>query len=279
MTFDIDMQQETLPVANETESNISDGKKWSRDQNSKRQFQIFELKSCRLMNRATQSNEGDNPFILELRGLDKIKDENTVQNLKRQIPIKPLQIFKETLRMKKSGEKKSSFEIFEILHKVHKNTNQNQGDTGKLWGGDKWSYKHFGNFKDLLDSIPKRTIKTLSQWTQKHQIFLESSLPKGADPNKYFFDAQSSEFHGPFAHSDGRLRIEQQNPAKPRFIIMWNPSEPSYFSVYFLTPYCKSPKSFLVINSQYVNITDRASNKTLHHYKLNSDGSLGDKAY
>jgi hypothetical protein len=90
MTFDIDMQQETLPVANETESNISDGKKWSRDQNSKRQFQIFELKSCRLMNRATQSNEGDNPFILELRGLDKIKEENTVQNLKRQIPIKPL---------------------------------------------------------------------------------------------------------------------------------------------------------------------------------------------
>ena len=90
-----------------------------------------------------------------------------------------------------------------------------------------YNLKTFPTQQSLLDTLPKRAIKVLNQWLEKHAILLPSVVPPKSTNIDYSFDINGSTFHGPFGDDSNWLQVEQKEKGKPKFYVWWVTDDPS----------------------------------------------------
>ena len=127
-----------------------------------------------------------------------------------------------------------------------------------------------------MNTLPKKPIQLLNEFVQKHPILLQSALPPSEQNNtNYSFDLNTTLFHGPY-WSGTYLRVEQQQADKPKFYVMWNPSDPNYIGIQFYNS-TNNDVYYLEIDSTSVYLYDQTTSKSIHEYKITPENKLGEK--
>ena len=204
----------------------------------------------------------------ELDANDLLKDKD------QQIAELQLQIKGQLIQVNPIPTRPWDFE--QIVTKAFNNKGQKVGDKSQLWDGSD-SFKQFDSLQALMQTLPRpQAFRTFFECIAKHPIFLPCALPAHIDLSTYSFDWNSAVFNGPFDNGNGVLLIEQQQTDRPLFMIVWDPNDSEYLTVNFFNPSDKSKQLYYVyINASEAWLDDETTGKTLYHYYVNSDGSLG----
>jgi hypothetical protein len=174
----------------------------------------------------------------------------------------------------------SYWDVEEMLRIAYYNKYQKEGDENKFTETGSYTYKHFESFDALRATFASATIlKTLNLFLEKHNVFHPSVIPDDLDPDTYSLDIKSAVLHGPFIHNPFQyMSLEQQQCDKPLFVILWKPNNLNWLEVDFHKPSKFGRSEYCVaVNENFVFIKDKATKNYIIEYKVNSDGTLGER--
>ena len=167
-----------------------------------------ELIGNKVMNRATQTIKGDNPFFIELRQKDKINYDKILCELQAQQRSTHIKSLKIRFKNYKQGSTSSSFSIFKMVHSAFKNDDQNEWDQSRFNNYDHL-YNKWDNLKYLLSTLPTKAIKVLNQFTHKYELVLNQVLNYGCSSNKYKSqNVHDCVYHSPFVFRNDNYSYE-----------------------------------------------------------------------
>ena len=150
-----------------------------------------------------------------------------------------------------------------------------EGNLNQLGSSTGRPFKQFESVQTLIQTVPKKPIKTLNEFKAKHDLILPSVLPENCDHSTYSFDWNSAVFNGPFV-TGTELLLEQQQTDRPMFMIVWDSNNSENLRVYFFNPSRKGNCKYSVhITAAEAYLRDWTNRQNSYHYNLNSDGSLG----
>jgi hypothetical protein len=133
--------------------------------------------------------------------------------------------------------------------------------------------KDFDSEQDLLETLPKDALKTFDLFIQRHGFFRPWLHPSQDNLINYPFSMDKAVVNGPFG-DETCLQVESD---EPKFYLKWEPNDHTYLAAGFFDSNGEVMLYCIVIRSSEVWLRDCTSNKLIHEYKVNSDGSLGEK--
>ena len=159
-----------------------------------------------------------------------------------------------------------------MLRKACQNKNQKEDDRAKLHHTS-LLLKDFDSEQDLLETLPKDALKTFDLFIQRHGFFRPWLHPSQDNHINYPFSMDKAVVNGPFG-DETCLQVESD---EPKFYLKWEPNDHTYLAAGFFDSNGEVMLYCIVIRSSEVWLRDCTSNKLIHEYKVNSDGSLGEK--
>ena len=163
-----------------------------------------------------------------------------------------------------------------IFFKMLDNKCLKQGDKNKL-GDIQATYKEFQNLQALEQTFPQKIIKTFNEFIANHDIILPSVFPGNSGHRNYFFDWYSAFFNGTYLLDDYVI-IEQQQTNKPLIKIFWKADmSPQLIFSFYHSSKLKYPEYSVYITKIHASLDEHKNNKFLIRYRVNQDGSLGEK--
>ena len=144
-----------------------------------------------------------------------------------------------------------------------------------MLGNLRYSYLEFESLQELKLTLPFELFKTLDEFRDKHELFLPQILHENQNQGDYDFDWISATFHGIFCYNKSSFCVEQRKKNKALFLINWGHE---LLEILFYKYNELGPLNYLIkITPTLVDMYDNSRTKILHRYKVNPDGSLGQK--